>query len=115
CLSCALSCTEAVISCDSASAVTRALPQGQRLLPQTPHDRLLRPLPRLRGRDREGACNNTHACKLTPPPTPPPQRGGGREPRLCGACSPEAHPPPGRVAPAARPLPRSPRRSAPRG
>src|SRR5262249_30658814 len=32
-------------------------------------------LPRLRGRDREGARNKTHACKLTPSPTLPRQRG----------------------------------------
>src|SRR5262249_56729470 len=38
------------------------------------------PLPRLRGRDREGARDKTHACKLTPPPTPPPPRGGGAAP-----------------------------------
>jgi hypothetical protein len=36
--------------------------------------RLLRPLPRLRGRDREGACNKTHAGKLTPSPTLPRKR-----------------------------------------
>src|SRR5262249_34421596 len=36
--------------------------------------RLLRPLPRLRGRDREGACNKTPVCNLTPSPTLPRKR-----------------------------------------
>src|SRR5262249_58383743 len=33
------------------------------------------PLPRLRERDREGARDKTHACKLTPSPTLPRRRG----------------------------------------
>src|SRR5262245_34427715 len=36
--------------------------------------RLLRPLPRLRGRDREGACNKTPVCNLPPSPTLPRKR-----------------------------------------
>ena len=40
----------------------------QRLAPQ-------RPLPRLRGRDREGACRGT--CASSPPPHPSPASGGG--------------------------------------
>jgi hypothetical protein len=34
-----------------------------------------RPLPRLRGRDREGACYKTHAHALTPSPPLPRKRG----------------------------------------
>src|SRR5215831_17593680 len=51
-----------------------------------------RPLPRLRGRDREGAFGR-RLLRLPPPPPPPPS-GGGRKPRL---------PPPPRPSP---PLPR---------
>ena len=32
-------------------------------------------IPRLRGRDREGACNKIAVCKLTPSPTLPRKRG----------------------------------------
>jgi hypothetical protein len=34
-----------------------------------------RPLPRLRGRDREGACDKNYLRKLTPSPTLPRKRG----------------------------------------
>jgi hypothetical protein len=47
----------------------------KRLVPQTATDRLLRPLPRLRGRDREGACKKMEACALTPSPPLPRKRG----------------------------------------
>jgi len=50
--------------------------------PQTAGERLLRSLPRLRGRDREGACNKNHASVLTPSPTLPRKRG--REHTECG-------------------------------
>src|SRR5262249_61592713 len=62
---------------DRAAAGVEAWPTRPVSL-RTPRDRLLRPLPRLRGRDREGARDKIHPCKLTPPPPPPPQRGGGR-------------------------------------
>src|SRR5262249_59120262 len=39
------------------------------------------PLPRLRGRDREGARNMDRAFPAAPPPTPPPPPGGGRNQR----------------------------------
>ena len=42
------------------------------------------PLPRLRGRDREGACNKIHVYKLTPSPTLPRKRG--REQTEDAAC-----------------------------
>src|ERR1700757_3295464 len=42
------------------------------------------PLPRLRGRDREGACNKIHSYKLTPSPTLPRKRG--REQTEFAAC-----------------------------
>src|ERR1700730_18926433 len=38
-----------------------------------------RSLPRLRGRDREGACS-TSLANLAPPPPPPPPAGGGGGP-----------------------------------
>jgi hypothetical protein len=41
----------------------------------------VRSLPRLRGRAREGACNKTHARKLTPSP-PSPVNGGGSRPSV---------------------------------
>jgi hypothetical protein len=40
-----------------------------------------RPLPRLRGRDREGACLKIE-CACHPLPTPPPQAGEGAD-RVC--------------------------------
>src|SRR5262249_48551714 len=47
---------------------------ARRPLATTAPKRLLRPLPRLRGRDREGACNKDRACALTPSPTLPRRR-----------------------------------------
>src|SRR5262249_59783722 len=46
-------------------------------LPSARLMRLLRPLPRLRGRDREGARNKIRAGH--PPPNPPPQAGEGAD------------------------------------
>src|SRR5262245_48480443 len=43
------------------------------------------PLSRLRGRDREGACNKIHLCKLTLSPTLPRKRG--REQTEFAACA----------------------------
>src|SRR5438067_13265997 len=43
-------------------------------LPHAAADRLLRPLPRLRGRDREGAMHQS-SRKLSPSPTLPRKRG----------------------------------------
>src|SRR5262249_56886135 len=39
--------------------------------------RLLRPLPRLRGRDRERARKTIERARAPPPPPPPPRRRGG--------------------------------------
>jgi len=48
-------------------------PQG-RIVPTTTNRVPHRPLPRLRGRDREGARNKAHLSKLTPSPTLPRKR-----------------------------------------
>src|ERR1700736_267152 len=64
-----------------------------------------RSLPRLRGRDREGACSTSLAnfCRPPPPPPPPPTRGAGGGGRRGGArrrgstslpISPPPHPSP---------------------
>src|SRR5262249_58293784 len=49
------------------------------LTPRVLVSRLLRPLPRVRGRAGEGEATSTEQAAFPPPPAPPP-RGGGANP-----------------------------------
>src|ERR1700737_1991175 len=51
-----------------------------------------RPLPRVRGRDREGAQQARYPC-FAPPPPPPPPTGGGRNKQGTPVCPPPNPPP----------------------
>src|SRR5947209_250138 len=58
----------------------------------SPFTRSVCSLPRVRGRDREGACDKTRAEFMCPPPPPPPRNGGGGDP--AGPPGLPFHPPP---------------------